>query len=43
VFGAARRRDFQQQSRDREGGRGQNEPTVVYSNRGRGGSDQNSN
>jgi len=42
VFGTARRRDFQQQSRDRDGGRGQNEPTVVYSNRGRGG-DQNSN
>ncbi len=39
VFGAARRRDFQTQTRERDGGRGQNEPTVVYSGRGRG-SDQ---
>jgi len=42
VFGTARRRDFQQQSREREGGRGQNEPTVVYANRNRG-SEQGSN
>jgi len=42
VFGSARRRDFQQQSREREGGRGQNEPTVVYANRNRG-SEQGSN
>ncbi|HET9952951.1 MAG TPA: 30S ribosomal protein S2 [Polyangiaceae bacterium] len=34
VYGAARRRDFQQ-TREREGGR--NEPTVMYSGRGRGG------
>ncbi|MGC4094714.1 MAG: 30S ribosomal protein S2 [Polyangiaceae bacterium] len=40
IYGAARRRDFQ---RDREGGQGGgrgNEPTVVYSGRGRG-SDSN--
>jgi small subunit ribosomal protein S2 len=38
IYGAARRRDFQQ-SRERDGGGGGrgNEPTVVYSGRGRGG------
>ncbi|MFZ5893993.1 MAG: 30S ribosomal protein S2 [Myxococcota bacterium] len=42
IYGAARRRDYQQ-AREREGGgqgRPQNEPTVVYSGRGRG-SDSN--
>ncbi len=36
VYGAARRRDFQQ-ARERDGGGRGNEPTVVYSGRGRGG------
>ena len=44
IYGAARRRDFQQQ-RDRDGGGGQggrqNEPTVVYSGRGNRAQDSN--
>ena len=36
IYGAARRRDYSQ-GREREGGRPNNEPTVVYSNRSRGG------
>jgi small subunit ribosomal protein S2 len=42
VYGAARRRDFQQ-GRDRDGGGGRqgNEPTVVYSGRGRSAPDNN--